>query len=39
MIEVNNIHKSFSENHVLKGIDVAFEKGKANLIIGRSGSG
>ncbi|GAB5556616.1 MAG: ATP-binding cassette domain-containing protein [Schleiferiaceae bacterium] len=39
MIEVKGIHKSFADNHVLKGIDVIFEKGKANLIIGRSGSG
>lgn len=39
MIEVNNIHKSFGEAHVLKGISVTLEKGKTNLIIGQSGSG
>lgn len=39
MIEVKNIYKSFDENEVLKGISVQFEKGKTNLIIGRSGSG
>ncbi len=39
MIEVNNIHKSFGEAHVLKGITTTFEKGKTNLIIGSSGSG
>lgn len=39
MIEVDNIHKSFGEAHVLKGITVALEKGKTNLIIGQSGSG
>ncbi|NNJ87875.1 MAG: ATP-binding cassette domain-containing protein [Eudoraea sp.] len=39
MIEVNNIHKSFGDNHVLKGISTTFEKGKTNLIIGSSGSG
>ncbi len=39
MIEVNNIHKSFGENHVLKGISTVFDKGKTNLIIGQSGSG
>jgi phospholipid/cholesterol/gamma-HCH transport system ATP-binding protein len=39
MIEVNNIHKSFGETHVLKGITTTFEKGKTNLIIGSSGSG
>jgi len=39
MIEVKNLHKSFGENHVLKGINATFEKGKTNLIIGQSGSG
>jgi phospholipid/cholesterol/gamma-HCH transport system ATP-binding protein len=39
MIEVNNIHKSFGDSHVLKGISTTFEKGKTNLIIGQSGSG
>ena len=39
MIEVDNIHKSFGDNHVLKGISTTFEKGKTNLVIGQSGSG
>lgn len=39
MIEVQGLQKSFNENHVLRGIDATFEKGKTNLIIGRSGSG
>ena len=39
MIEINNIHKSFGDNHVLKNISFKFEKGKTNLIIGESGSG
>lgn len=39
MIEVKNIKKSFDGNPVLKGISTVFEKGKTNLIIGRSGSG
>ena len=39
MIEVDNIHKSFGENHVLKGISTIFEKWKTNLVIGQSGSG
>ncbi|QBA64901.1 ABC transporter ATP-binding protein [Muriicola soli] len=39
MIEVENLHKSFGDNHVLKGISTSFEKGKTNLIIGQSGSG
>ena len=39
MIEVNNLHKSFGDVEVLKGISTTFEKGKTNLIIGQSGSG
>ena len=39
MIEVNNIHKSFGDTDVLKGISTKFQKGKTNLIIGQSGSG
>jgi len=39
MIEVENIHKSFGNNKVLKGISTSFEKGKTSLIIGQSGSG
>ncbi len=39
MIEVKNLHKSFGDAHVLKGITTTFEKGKTNLIIGQSGSG
>src|SRR5690606_5870132 len=39
MIEVNDIHKSFGDAYILKGISTTFEKGKTNLIIGQSGSG
>jgi len=39
MIKVEEIHKTFDGNEVLKGISTVFEKGKTNLIIGRSGSG
>ena len=39
MIEIVNLHKSFGDTHVLKGITTSFEKGKTNLIIGQSGSG
>lgn len=39
MIEVNNLHKSFGDTEVLKGISTTFDKGKTNLIIGQSGSG
>lgn len=39
MIKVNNLHKSFGDTKVLKGISTVFESGKTNLIIGQSGSG
>jgi len=39
MIKVIGLKKSFGEVEVLKGIDAEFKQGKANLIIGRSGSG
>jgi phospholipid/cholesterol/gamma-HCH transport system ATP-binding protein len=39
MISVNNIFKSFNGKQVLKDISVVFERGKANLVIGQSGSG
>lgn len=39
MIEIQDIHKSFGENEVLKGISGKFEAGVTNLIIGGSGSG
>jgi phospholipid/cholesterol/gamma-HCH transport system ATP-binding protein len=39
MIEVKNLHKSFGEEEILKGLNTKFEKGKTNLIIGQSGSG
>ena len=39
MIELRNLHKSFDDKEVLKGIDTLFRDGKTNLIIGQSGSG
>lgn len=39
MIEIKNLVKSFEGRDVLKGINIIFEEGKTNLIIGRSGSG
>ena len=39
MINVNNLHKSFGDVEVLKGISTTFEQRKTNLIIGQSGSG
>ncbi|MDE5983982.1 MAG: amino acid ABC transporter ATP-binding protein [Eubacterium sp.] len=39
MLEVKNIHKSFGNNEVLKGIDFSLDKGDVLVIIGSSGSG
>ena len=39
MIEILDVHKSFEDKEVLKGISSRFENGKTNLIIGQSGSG
>ena len=39
MIEINDIHKTFGDAHVLKGISTVLHPGKTNLIIGQSGSG
>lgn len=39
MIEVKNLNKSFGEKQILRDINVRFEDGKTNLIIGQSGSG
>jgi phospholipid/cholesterol/gamma-HCH transport system ATP-binding protein len=39
MIEIQDIHKTFGENDVLRGISASFQPGKNNLIIGGSGSG
>ena len=39
MIKLENVHKSFGKNEVLKGIDLHIEKGQVVVIIGPSGSG
>ncbi|MDO5074335.1 MAG: ABC transporter ATP-binding protein [Bacteroidales bacterium] len=39
MIQIENLHKSFEDKKVLRGINTTFEAGKTNLIIGQSGSG
>lgn len=39
MIRAENICKSFGEQEVLRNINLTFEAGKTNLIIGRSGAG
>jgi len=39
MIEIKNVSKSFVDRPVLDNVNVVFETGKTNLIIGQSGSG
>ena len=39
MIRVEHIFKSFDDAEILKDIELVFEPGKTNLIIGRSGAG
>jgi len=39
MVVVENVYKSFGKKEVLHNINTSFEKGKVNLVIGRSGSG
>ncbi|MBC8054427.1 MAG: ABC transporter ATP-binding protein [Sphingobacteriaceae bacterium] len=39
MIEIKDIHKTFGDHSVLKGISATFEAGDNSLIIGGSGSG
>jgi phospholipid/cholesterol/gamma-HCH transport system ATP-binding protein len=39
MIEIVDLHKSFGENYVLRGVNLKIENGKSLAIIGRSGCG
>lgn len=39
MIELQNVHKSFGANEVLKGVNASVQKGEVVCIIGPSGSG
>ena len=39
MLEITNIHKSFGNNEVLKGVDLHIEKGDVVVVLGPSGSG
>src|SRR5687768_9921440 len=39
MIEIHDLHKSFGELEVLKGIDLDVEQGEVVCVIGPSGSG
>lgn len=39
MIEVKNLHKTYSKNEILKGVDFKIKKGDVIAILGPSGSG
>ena len=39
MIEIKNIHKTFGNNTILRGIDLNIQKGQVVVILGPSGSG
>lgn len=39
MIQTENIHKSYKDLHVLKGIDLKISKGEIVSIVGKSGAG
>jgi phospholipid/cholesterol/gamma-HCH transport system ATP-binding protein len=39
LIEIQNVSKSFEDNHVLRGIDLDVEQGSTIVILGKSGTG
>ncbi|MBR1855619.1 MAG: amino acid ABC transporter ATP-binding protein [Oribacterium sp.] len=39
MLELRNVHKSFGDNEILKGVDLSVNKGDIIVILGPSGSG
>ena len=39
MIEIKNLHKSFGNNNVLRGVNLTIETGETIVIIGKSGCG
>ena len=39
MIVINDLHKSYGENEILKGIDLTVNKSEVVVVVGPSGSG
>lgn len=39
MLKIRNIHKTFGNNAILRGIDLDIQKGQVVVILGPSGSG
>lgn len=39
MIQIENLHKAFGQNKVLRGVDLRIDKGETLVVIGQSGSG
>jgi phospholipid/cholesterol/gamma-HCH transport system ATP-binding protein len=39
MLNIQGLTKSFDGNHVLRGVDLAIERGDSQVILGGSGSG
>ena len=39
MIKLDNVHKSFGNNHVLRGVNLEVKEGTSTVIIGGSGTG
>ncbi len=39
MIRIVDLHKSFGDNHVLRGVDLEVDRGESMVVIGGSGSG
>lgn len=39
IVELVGVHKSFGRQKVLRGVDIAFQRGKTTVVLGPSGSG
>ena len=39
LIELQDVHKSFGDNHVLRGVNLTVRQGESLVVIGGSGSG